>query len=95
MLNKAGENTVELLIWSQGKSQSQVKRRIDLILNRSGSSSENELNIEQIKYNGGEADNGRNSLDNLGKKDTVEKEFINQIGEQQQSEAWMLENISE
>ena len=94
-INKVGGNAIELLIWSQGKGLAEVQRKIQVILETESLSKEELRNrevVEEEKHLKMKSDAENQVRFKAGKLKIVKSESV-EMGEQQQREAWITEEL--
>ena len=94
-INKVGGNAIELLIWSQGKGLAEVQRKIQGILETANLSEEELRNrelLEEEKHLKFKSDADNQVRFKAGKLKIVKSESV-EMGEQQQREAWITEEL--
>ena len=94
-INKVGGNAIELLIWSQGKGLAEVQRKIQGILETENLSEEELRNrelLEEEKHLKLNSDADNQVRFKAGKLKIVKSESV-EMGEQQQREAWITEEL--
>ena len=94
-INKVGGNAIELLIWSQGKGLAEVQRKIQVILETESLSKEELRNrelLEEEKHLKLNSDADNQVRFKAGKLKIVKSESV-EMGEQQQREAWITEEL--
>ena len=86
-INKAGGNTIWLLLWSRGKSLMEVQRRIDIIILRESMDEEEFKRIEEedrkIKL---DSDIGKKSKMKEAEAEEEEEKLTLALAEQQRAE---------